>query len=203
MDTLKVLLLLDFVVNSYRIPVQIYVYMRFCENLELWPQWLLDPQSFRSMSKDTQTVLPRNSFSNNIKLSWQLQNSILGLFFSMDKKLCTHFSFLYCQCVLVTSWKWLQGASCVLSTNFTVQLSHLIYSSFFWFVPRWSTLLNEIKFPWSFKIKFFKSGYKPPFFTSNLLPSVPQLLFELFVSFHWQTGYRKAQARPMRFGAQQ
>lgn len=40
-----------------------------------------------------------------------------------------------------------------------------------------------------------------PFLSSNLLPSVPQLLFQLFVSFHCQTGSIKAQARLMRFGA--
>lgn len=75
--------------------------------------------------------------------------------------LCTHFSFLYCQCVLLTSREWLQEASFGFFSNFAVQLSHLMYSSFFWFVPRWCTLLSEIKFPSFLKILFFKSGYKP------------------------------------------
>lgn len=128
--------------------------------LELWSQWLLDPQSFRSMSRDTQIVLPRISFSNNINLSWQL-HCVLWCFSLWTMNLCTHFSFLYSQFVLITLWKWLQGASFVLFTNFAVQLSHLIYNSFFWVVPGWCTLLSEIKFLSFFLIQFFKSGYKP------------------------------------------
>lgn len=116
--------------------------------------------------------------------------------------LCTHFSFLYCQCVLVTSWKLLQGASFVLFTNFAVQLSHLIHSSFFWFVPRWCTLLSEIKFLSSFNIKFFKSGYK----TLSLLPACCPLSCIITLSILCQLSltnpeYIRAQPRLMRFGA--
>lgn len=114
----------------------------------------------------------------------------------------THFSFLYCQCVLVTSWKLLQGASFVLFTNFAVQLSHLIHSSFFWFVPRWCTLLSEIKFLSSFNIKFFKSGYK----TLSLLPACCPLSCVITLSILCQLSltnpeYVRAQPRLMRFGA--